>query len=116
MYNAHEVEVERIIKAILVRDSLKHKQRVSIQVLSMYEAVMASYVNHTRVLSTRDFNGVVQSMKRAGIVGTAKGGEIIFLSPGAYARYVQPKLDAAAAEAAKQAPAASGQESVQENV
>jgi hypothetical protein len=81
------LRIERFIRDTLIR---MHQQKVdSMPMLILYDAVSSN-----TQITARDFNGIVQSMKRAGIVGTARGGDIIFLSPIAQAKYVQPKLAA----------------------
>jgi hypothetical protein len=90
MYYIDALHAENAIKNRLIEMYLSQKDATAtIPMLEMYEIVALKMPN----ITTREFNGIVQSMKRAGVIGTAKGGDIIFLTRLAYDRYVRPKLD-----------------------
>jgi hypothetical protein len=90
MYYHDVLKVEDTIRERLIEACMSRKDpSATIAMLEMYQAA----VSNVSTVTAREFNGIVQSMKRAGIVGTAKGGDIIFLTRGAYTVYVQPRLN-----------------------
>jgi hypothetical protein len=79
--HSHYQKLELKIREILTRVREQSPENYTMPTFCLYEEINASLGN----ISSALFNKAVGSMKRANIIGTAKGGEVAFLSHAAWA-------------------------------
>jgi hypothetical protein len=84
-------QIERVIVHSLVEEHHRLpnnptvQNSISVPMFSMYQIVYKIMP----FITTLDFNNVVQNMKKVGLIGTAKGGDLIYLKPEARALHVK---------------------------
>ena len=81
--------LESLIRGYLTDKRLQSPDNYAITMLALYEYVTTVVLEHQQYalylgLPTGIFNKIVGDMKRAGIIGMAKGGDIVFLSNAAW--------------------------------
>jgi CRP-like cAMP-binding protein len=86
--------LESLIRGYLTGKRLNDPDNYAITMLTLYEYVTTVVLEHHRAalylgLPTGIFNKIVGDMKRAGIIGMAKGGDIVFLSNAAWELYTK---------------------------
>ena len=80
-------KVEEIIYDNLVGESFMSlvPERIEVKTVVLYDTVQ-TLVGERAVVTAGFFNKIVSDMKRAGVIGTARGGDVAFLSQHSFDR------------------------------